>query len=187
MPREGEDNAYAKLFVFVGGEKHATKCIMGDAEMDERSQGEMKTMLMQNYLRTLGVRNRQTKSIMGDVEMDYKSQGKMKTMLMQNGLRVLGRGRGVGQETRKQSVLWGMRKWRIRQLMVSCNLHMLGIRWNSWLAPFDLALWLSIVGFVNIILVVLWWIDRKSPTGHFRQLDSGEDGFTLLGTLTFNN
>ena len=55
------------------------------------------------------------------------------------------------------------------------------IQWSSWLEPFQYQLWLSIVGIINLILIVIWWIDRKSPYGHYRQLDSGDDGFTILG------
>ena len=57
------------------------------------------------------------------------------------------------------------------------------IQWSSWLEPFQYQLWLSIVGIINLILIVIWWIDRKSPYGHYRQLDSGDDGFTILGIL----
>lgn len=59
------------------------------------------------------------------------------------------------------------------------------INWNSWLEPFQYELWFFILGFINVILVVIWWIDRKSPFGHFRELDSGDDGFTLLGICVF--
>ena len=57
------------------------------------------------------------------------------------------------------------------------------IQWSSWLEPFQYELWFFILGFINIILLVTWWIDRKSPYGHYRQVDSGDDGFTLLGIL----
>ena len=55
------------------------------------------------------------------------------------------------------------------------------IQWSSWLEPFQYQLWFSIVGFINFILLVIWWIDWKSPYGHFRKLNGGDEGFTLLG------
>ena len=55
------------------------------------------------------------------------------------------------------------------------------IQWSSWLEPFQYQLWLSIVGFINFILLVIWWIDWKSPYGHVRKLNGGHEGFTLLG------
>ena len=34
----------------------------------------------------------------------------------------------------------------------------------------------------NVILFVVWWLDRKSPKGYYVLLkDSDEDAFTLLG------
>ena len=57
------------------------------------------------------------------------------------------------------------------------------IQWSAWLEPFQSQLWFSIVGLINFIFIIIWWIDRKSPFGHYRQLDSGDAGFTLLGIL----
>ncbi|XP_022790110.1 glutamate receptor ionotropic, NMDA 1-like [Stylophora pistillata] len=59
------------------------------------------------------------------------------------------------------------------------------IQWSSWLEPFQYELWIFILGFINVILLVTWWIDRKSPYGHYRQVDSGDDGFTLLDSMTY--
>lgn len=59
------------------------------------------------------------------------------------------------------------------------------IKWSAWLEPFQYQLWLTIVGIINFILIVIWWVDGKSPYGHYKELDSG-DGFTLLGTDVMN-
>ena len=61
-----------------------------------------------------------------------------------------------------------------------------GIKWSAWLEPFQYQLWLTIFGMINFILIVIWWVDRKSPYGHYKKLDSGDDGFTLLG-ISFCN
>ena len=57
------------------------------------------------------------------------------------------------------------------------------IQWSSWLEPFQYELWFFILKFINIILLVTRWIYRKSPYGHYRKIDCGNDGFTLLGIL----
>jgi len=57
-----------------------------------------------------------------------------------------------------------------------------GVQWYSWLKPFNVSLWLMILGTCNIVLLVIWLLDRKSPTGYYRILkESTEDGFTMLG------
>ena len=57
-----------------------------------------------------------------------------------------------------------------------------GLQWYSWLQPFDVQLWLMVLGTCNVILFVIWLLDRKSPTGYYRILKkSKEDGFTMLG------
>lgn len=57
-----------------------------------------------------------------------------------------------------------------------------GLQWYSWLKPFDVGLWLTILGTCNVILLVIWWLDRKSPTGYYHILkETDEDGFTMLG------
>lgn len=61
--------------------------------------------------------------------------------------------------------------------------YIVDIQWSAWLEPFQYQLWLSIVGFINFILIIIWWIDRKSPQGHYRQRNSGDDGFTMLGIV----
>jgi len=39
-----------------------------------------------------------------------------------------------------------------------------------------------VLGTCNVILFVIWLLDRKSPTGYYRILKkSKEDGFTMLG------
>ena len=57
--------------------------------------------------------------------------------------------------------------------------------WFSWLKPFKLDLWIAILITCNVILFVVWWLDRKSPKGYYHILkNSDEDAFTLLGTRT---
>ena len=54
--------------------------------------------------------------------------------------------------------------------------------WYSWLEPFRYELWIAILVTCNVILFVVWWLDRKSPKGYYVLLkDSDEDAFTLLG------
>ncbi|KAJ7351081.1 hypothetical protein OS493_036895 [Desmophyllum pertusum] len=61
-----------------------------------------------------------------------------------------------------------------------------GVQWYSWLKPFDVSLWLTILGTCNVILLVIWWLDRKSPTGYYRILkETNEDGFTLLDAMSY--
>lgn len=61
-----------------------------------------------------------------------------------------------------------------------------GVQWYSWLMPFDVRLWLMILGTCNVILLVIWWLDRKSPTGYYRILkESKEDGFTMLDAMSY--
>lgn len=55
-------------------------------------------------------------------------------------------------------------------------------QWFSWLKPFRLDLWIAILVTCNVVLVAVWWLDRKSPKGYYHILkDSDEDAFTLLG------
>ena len=43
-------------------------------------------------------------------------------------------------------------------------------------------LWIAILVTCNLVLFVVWWLDRKSPKGYYHILkDSDEDAFTLLG------
>ena len=70
----------------------------------------------------------------------------------------------------------------VSKFFFSVDLSYLGVQWYSWLKPFDVWLWLAILGTCNVILVVVWWFDRKSPTGHHHILrEKDEDGVTLLG------
>lgn len=33
-----------------------------------------------------------------------------------------------------------------------------------------------------VVIIIIWWLDRKSPHGHYHRLgESGKEGFTLLG------
>lgn len=54
--------------------------------------------------------------------------------------------------------------------------------WYSWLKPFEYDLWIAILVTCNLVLFIVWWLDRKSPKGYYHILkDSDEDAFTLLG------
>ena len=48
-------------------------------------------------------------------------------------------------------------------------------------------LWIAILVTCNLVLFVVWWLDRKSPKGYYHILkDSDEDAFTLLGVLSIH-
>ncbi|KAL9978811.1 hypothetical protein ACROYT_G016377 [Oculina patagonica] len=58
--------------------------------------------------------------------------------------------------------------------------------WYSWLKPFENDLWIAILVTCNLVLVVVWWLDRKSPKGYYHILkDSDEDAFTLLDAMSY--
>ena len=58
---------------------------------------------------------------------------------------------------------------------------------DSWLDPFSKSLWMTLLGTYFGLIIVIWWLDRKSPQGHHRKLQESKDlyGFTLLGTYPF--
>ncbi|KAL9962532.1 hypothetical protein ACROYT_G031640 [Oculina patagonica] len=57
---------------------------------------------------------------------------------------------------------------------------------DSWLCPFSTILWLCLMGTSWIVAIVIWCLDRKSPQGYYHILkDSGEDGFTLLDSISY--
>ena len=60
---------------------------------------------------------------------------------------------------------------------------------DSWLDPFSKSLWMTLFGTYFGLIIVIWWLDRKSPQGHHRKLQESKDlyGFTLLGTYPFGN
>ncbi|XP_022790062.1 glutamate [NMDA] receptor subunit 1-like [Stylophora pistillata] len=58
--------------------------------------------------------------------------------------------------------------------------------WYSWLEPFEYGLWIAILVTCNLVLFVVWWLDRKSPKGYYALLkDSDEDAFTLLDSMSY--
>ncbi|XP_068706012.1 glutamate receptor ionotropic, NMDA 1-like [Montipora foliosa] len=59
-------------------------------------------------------------------------------------------------------------------------------KWFSWLKPFEWDLWIAILVTCNVVLVAVWWLDRKSPKGYYHILkDSDEDAFTLLDSMSY--
>lgn len=75
-----------------------------------------------------------------------------------------------------------LEKFEKRSLLRKFIIVHTGVQWYSWLKPFNVSLWLMILGTCNVVLLVIWWLDRKSPTGYYRILrESNEDGFTMLG------
>ena len=66
-------------------------------------------------------------------------------------------------------------------LLSHCFHYLLVDIWYSWLKPFEYDLWIAILVTYNLVLFVVWWLDRKSPKGYYHILkDSDEDAFTLL-------
>ena len=67
-------------------------------------------------------------------------------------------------------------------MLPNCVPFLTGNALHSWLQPFSVYLWVAILGTCNLILMVVWWLDRKSPSGHHRIFkESDENGFTMLG------
>ena len=64
------------------------------------------------------------------------------------------------------------------------NFFFLDLLKDSWLDPFSKSLWMTLLGTYFGLIIVIWWLDRKSPQGHHRKLQESKDlyGFTLLGT-----
>lgn len=57
---------------------------------------------------------------------------------------------------------------------------------DSWLHPFSTRLWLTLMGSSCTVLFVIWWLDRKSPHGHYHKPKSnGTDGLTLLDSVSY--